>query len=66
VEELEYVDYVENFKLYHYPYSDQEIAVEVLEAIATTPMSILVSHAEHLPKVLEEVENQIVEVTDEC
>lgn len=66
VEELEYVDYVENFQLYHYPDPSTEVAVEVVEAFATTPMSILVSHADHLPTVYEPVATAKEEVTDEC
>lgn len=48
VEELSYVDYLTDFKMYHIADpSKAEEAVEVDEAIASTPMSILVSAKEH-------------------
>jgi hypothetical protein len=48
VEELSYVDYLTDFRMYHIADpSKPEEAVEVDEAIASTPMSILVSAKEH-------------------
>jgi hypothetical protein len=48
VEELPYVDFLTDFKMYHFPDPDDpSTMVEVTEAVASTPMSILVSAASH-------------------
>lgn len=48
VEELPYVDFITDFKMFHIPDPDNlASSMQVTEAIATTPMSILVSAAAH-------------------
>jgi hypothetical protein len=48
VEELPYVDFITDFKMFHIPDPDNPATSrQVSEAIATTPMSILVSAAAH-------------------
>lgn len=49
VEERPYVDYLTDFRMYHFPASNKP-GILVEEAIATTPKSILVSAKKHMIK----------------
>ena len=50
IEERSYVDYLTNFKLFHYIKNKEPLDVE--EAKATTSKSILVSHKNHIVKLV--------------
>lgn len=47
IEELSYVDYITEFKMFQVT-AESETGIETVEAVATTPMSILVSASEHI------------------